>query len=97
MINAIKIEQLDNVVVAIEYIKAGEDVNYLDGDNQITFKSKDDVRIYHKIANKNILKGEHVMKYAEHIGLASRDIEKGEHVHTHNVEDSRENLKDKEE
>ena len=36
------------------------------------------------------------MKYGEHIGIASRDIKAGEHVHVHNVEGHRENLEEKE-
>lgn len=39
----------------------------------------------HKFALKDIKKGENVIKYGEIIGEATRDIKKGEWVHTHNV------------
>lgn len=39
----------------------------------------------HKYALKNIARGEAVIKYGQIIGRASRDIEVGEWVHTHNV------------
>ena len=51
-----------------------------------------DIPIYHKFAIRDMQKGEPVVKYGEHIGLAARDIQAGEHVHTHNVENHREQL-----
>ena len=52
----------------------------------------DDVMIYHKVAIHAMKKGSPVVKYGEHIGLAAKDIQAGEHVHEHNVESHRENL-----
>ena len=56
----------------------------------------EDITIYHKLATRDIRKGEPVVKYGEHIGIASCDIKAGEHVHVHNVEGHRENLEAKE-
>ena len=39
----------------------------------------------HKVAVRRIAAGEQIRKYDTVIGLAARDIEAGEHVHTHNV------------
>ncbi len=39
----------------------------------------------HKYALRDIKKGEAVIKYGNPIGIATADIKKGEHVHTHNV------------
>ncbi|MEM6745439.1 MAG: UxaA family hydrolase [Pseudomonadota bacterium] len=39
----------------------------------------------HKIAARDIRAGERVLKYGMPIGVASRDIAKGEHVHVHNM------------
>ena len=39
----------------------------------------------HKTALRDIKKGDDIIKYGYSIGRASRDIKKGEHVHTHNV------------
>lgn len=94
MINAMIIDKNDDVVVAIEPIKKGEFISYFESENgQVTnLKSLDDITIYHKIAIKNIKKNTPVVKYGEHIGLSSKDILKGEHLHTHNIENCRENL-----
>ncbi|MDE0113886.1 MAG: altronate dehydratase family protein, partial [Albidovulum sp.] len=40
----------------------------------------------HKIARRDIAKGEEVRKYAQIIGYATRDIRTGSHVHTQNLE-----------
>jgi len=62
-------------------------------DNEtVSLETLTDVQIYHKLASKDIKKGEPVVKYGEHIGIAGRDIQKGEHVHVHNVESHREEL-----
>lgn len=53
-------------------------------------QAKEDITIYHKMAIRTIKKGEPVVKYGEHIGIAAYDIEAGEHVH--NVESHREDL-----
>src|SRR5687768_5273979 len=39
----------------------------------------------HKIATRRISAGEPVRRYSQIIGVATRDIEPGQHVHTHNL------------
>jgi altronate hydrolase len=39
----------------------------------------------HKYADRDIQKGESIIKYGFPIGVATKDIKKGEHVHVHNV------------
>ena len=39
----------------------------------------------HKVATHDIAAGEAVVKYAQAIGKATRDIKAGEHVHSHNL------------
>lgn len=58
----------------------------------ITINSLDNVAVMlegelkgHKIALKNIKKGEAIIKYGYPIAHALKDIKKGEHVHTHNI------------
>lgn len=94
MINAIKIEPKDNVVIVIKDIKKDENINFLDNSKAITIIAKDNIPIYHKVSIKDINNGENIVKYEEHIGKASKNISVGEHVHVHNVLDSRENLKE---
>ena len=91
-INAVVIDKKDNVAVAIETVKKGEGVAYKLDNETISLEPLTDVQIYHKIASKDIKKGEPVVKYGEHIGIAGRDIKKGEHVHVHNIESHREEL-----
>ncbi len=50
---------------------------------------KDKVPYGHKIAVKQITKGDRVLKYGLTIGLATEDIKPGEHVHIHNIESTR--------
>lgn len=92
MINALIIDLKDTVAVAIEPIAKGSEINYKVGDEIKTITAVDDIQIYHKLAIKDMAKGEPVVKYGEHIGLAGKDIKVGEHVHVHNVESHRENL-----
>lgn len=92
MLNAMIVEPQDNVIVAIEPIKKGDTVTYMCAGEEKSLTALEDVTIYHKLAACDIAKGEPISKYGEHIGLAARDIKKGEHVHTHNLEEHRENL-----
>ena len=93
MINALIIDDQDNVIVAIEPISKDAEVTYVTkAGNEKSLKAIEDVTIYHKIAAKDIEKGSPVVKYGEHIGIAATDIKAGSHVHVHNVESHRENL-----
>ena len=44
-----------------------------------------DLETGHKVALTNINEGEDVTKYGYPIGVATADIAKGEHVHSHNM------------
>ena len=82
----------DWVAVATDDISNGEEFAALgmDGSNKSrTIRSKGDILLGHKIALKNISRGEHVIEYGEVIGVATRDIGSGEHVHTHNLKSLR--------
>ena len=67
----------DNVVVALQMIAGG---TVVDG---VTVASE--VPAGHKIAMRVIRAGEIVLKYGYPIGVATRDIAPGEHVHSHNL------------
>ena len=43
----------------------------------------------HKIAVKDIHVGEQITKYGEEIGIATKEIKKGEYVHVHNLDSIR--------
>ncbi|SDE44511.1 UxaA family hydrolase [Sporomusa acidovorans] len=79
--NAIHVSELDNVATALELLKKG--------DIALGVAVLQDIRQGHKFATADIKKGEPVIKYASHIGLASCDIKAGEWVHVHNMEGER--------
>ena len=96
MRNAMIIDAKDNVAVAIEPIAKGDNAVYVCKGREVSLPALEDITIYHKLATRDIAKGEPVVKYGEHIGVASCDIKAGEHVHVHNVEGHREDLEAKE-
>jgi altronate hydrolase len=57
-----------------------------ESDNIATLlESKNNIPPLHKIALRDIKKGEYVIKFGCQIGVAYSDINEGEHVHTHNL------------
>ncbi|MBM7869687.1 altronate dehydratase small subunit [Clostridium pascui] len=93
MVNALMIDEKDDVIVAIEPIEKGSEINYKSKDDMVkTLIALDNIIIYHKIAVKDIAKGNPISKYGEHIGVAATDIKAGMHVHEHNVQSVREEL-----
>lgn len=81
MQKVIKINHDDDVVVLLEDCKAGEVINNKDEE----IKLLEDVAKGHKVAIKNINKGQDVLKYGYSIGKAKEDIKVGEWVHSHNL------------
>ncbi len=93
MVNGMIIDPKDNVAVAIEQIKKGDTITYIDFDkNPVHLTAAGDVQIYHKFAIRDIADDEPIVKYGEHIGHAAGSIKAGEHVHVHNVKSVREEL-----
>ena len=43
----------------------------------------------HKIALRDIPSGGTVLKYGESIGIATKDIQRGDYVHVHNLDSAR--------
>lgn len=83
----IKIKDSDNVLIAIKDIKAGTIIE----DNNNEFVLLEDIKAGHKFSNTNINKNENIIKYGFPIGHATKIIDTGGWVHTHNVKT---NLKD---
>lgn len=85
---ALKVDEKDNVsTIFSNNSAAGSSVTVRDkkGNTQvITLLSS--VPYGHKIAIRDIKKGEHIIKYGESIGAATVDIPCGEYVHVHNME-----------
>jgi altronate dehydratase small subunit len=87
--NAIVIKRQDNVATAIQDIAAGEDALFAIEDESMNIKVVQGIALGHKLALRHIGKGEEILKYGTVIGTATVDIERGEHVHVHNVESTR--------
>ncbi|MBQ9265216.1 MAG: altronate dehydratase [Clostridia bacterium] len=77
----VRITGKDLVAVALQPLTAGETIDY--GSGQVTLVS--DIPMGHKVALRDIHRGEPVIKYGYPIGEAIQEIRKGEHVHTHNL------------
>ncbi|HCO48519.1 MAG TPA: hydrolase [Spirochaetaceae bacterium] len=92
MINALIIDEKDNVVVAIEPIAKGSPVRFALKNDEVAFTALDDIIIYHKVARSDIRKGASVFKYGERIGEAVKDIPIGSHVHVHNISNLKEDF-----
>ena len=88
---ALKVNDLDNVAtIFANDVKAGMEVDVKDKKgNTVTVTVLADVPYGHKIAVKPITKGEDIIKYGEEIGIATKDIKKGEYVHVHNLDSKR--------
>ena len=72
-----KLAHNDDVGVAIRKVAAGTEV----GDLLV----RDEIPMGHKVALHEIAKGAQVLKFGVPIGRASREIARGELVHTHNL------------
>jgi altronate hydrolase len=76
----IRLHPNDNVLIARDGLQLGQAIP----EHELRVRAQ--VPAGHKIAARRIARGEPVLKYDVVIGVAGRDIETGDHVHTHNVE-----------
>ena len=76
----IRLHANDNVLVARSPLGLGQELP------EFGLRMRAQVPAGHKIAARRIAAGETVKKYDTVIGAAMRDIEAGEHVHSHNLE-----------
>ena len=74
----IRLNPADTVVVARADILPGTSIP---GENVV---AKGHIPAGHKISTHQVAEGEPVRRYGQIIGLASRPIAAGDHVHTHN-------------
>lgn len=76
----IRLHANDNVLVAKTALSLGQDLP------EIGTRARAQVPPGHKIASRRIASGERILKYDTVIGVAARDIEAGDYVHSHNLE-----------
>ena len=78
----ILIHKNDNVVTALTNLKVLTTIA-IERNQKISIS--DNIPFGHKCAISEIRRGGRVIKYGEVIGLATRKIQPGEHVHVHNI------------
>ena len=82
----------DDVVTLTKTVQAGQMVFWNYAGQMEQRKASTDIPQFHKMACRKITKGQKVKKYGHVIGIASQDIQKGEWVHTHNLESCSEEI-----
>jgi len=82
-INALKLDEKDNVAVVLETLKVGESIYVQDETKRISVSKT--ISYGHKVALDLIREGQEVIKYGECMGIATKDITIGDHVHVSNV------------
>ena len=82
-------DQKDNVVTALTKLEKGQVIHLESKERILNITLKDSIPFAHKFAITEIRKGDEIIKYGESIGMATRDIQAGEHVHVHNLQSIR--------
>ena len=88
---SLKVNDLDNVATIFAVgVQDGEEATIRDkaGNDDATV-IRGQVPYGHKIAVRDIHAGEDIIKYGESIGIATKEIAKGEYVHVHNLDSKR--------
>lgn len=79
------LHEKDNIATVLKEVPEGSEVEIERNNEKFTIKANKKIPIYHKIALEDIKIGEKVFKYGEIIGIAKKEIKKGDHVHTRNI------------
>ena len=82
---ALVLHPVDNVAVALTDLSEGALVDA--GERQV--RAIEAIPQGHKIALVDLTRDAPVLKYGSEIGVATRPIAQGSHVHVHNVESGR--------
>ena len=80
------IDSKDNVGVALRDLKADERA-IIAGEDR--FPLLEDIPASHKLALRDIGEAEEIIKYGEVVGVSTKEIKRGDWVHTHNLESRR--------
>lgn len=83
---ALVMSSMDTVATALDDLPVGRTIS---GGPEGSIELAEAIQFGHKFALVPIQSGEEVYKYGEVIGRATRSIDPGEWVHTHNVESTR--------
>lgn len=86
---AIVMEAADNVATVMQDIEPHTEVELSIAGKKRIVRVTEKIKFGHKFAIRDIRSGERIVKYGEPIGIATRDIRSGQHVHVHNLESAR--------
>lgn len=84
--DALVMDERDHVATALRDMTAGETIRYRKGGQLETVTLLDPIPFGHKVAIEAVPAGTDVRKYGEVIGRSVTGIERGRHVHVHNIE-----------
>ncbi|MBR1939045.1 MAG: altronate dehydratase [Spirochaetales bacterium] len=84
-INALMMNEHDNVVTCVEEVQKGNEVVYVKKGKKESLIAEETIAYCHKIALKDLKKGEEVIKYGELLGLTNCEIGKGHLVNHENI------------
>ena len=78
-------------VVVVEGVRSGQALTgwIMEDDKDVEVSAKSDIPIGHKVALRDYVAGDTVIKYGVDIGKVVKPIMRGEHVHVHNVKTKR--------
>ncbi|MFZ7119319.1 MAG: UxaA family hydrolase [Eubacteriaceae bacterium] len=80
------IDNKDNVGTAVRDLANGKEaIAELPDGEKLKIVLLEDIPAYHKVSIKEIIKNENIIKYGFPIGKSAFRIQKGKHVHTHNI------------
>ena len=92
MIHFVLHDASDSVaVVVVEDVRAGMALRgwIMDEDRMTALHALQDIPIGHKVALKDMLPGETILKYGIDMGKVVAPIKAGEHAHVHNIKTKR--------
>jgi altronate dehydratase small subunit len=84
-IQAVIIDPEDNVGVALTDLSSGMRLDLKTGSKKLQIKLAEAIPYQHKFSVADIAAGQELKKHGIVIGVATRDIKPGEHVHVHNM------------
>ena len=80
----------DSVAVAVTDLATGPvEGGYLHGSRALSVELVEPVPLGHKFALTDLAEGDEVIEYGLRIGIATKAVRRGEHVHVHNVRSAR--------
>ena len=82
---ALCIHETDNAAVVLSEVASGDEVIIQGGEKPGHLVACEEIPAGHKMALTSLKEGQFVIKYGEPIGKATRSIQIGEHIHTHNL------------